>query len=161
MNILRRVTLLAVVAALAVPPDRAAATQPPPPSCDLVSPGFSVSYDPTSNFGKSSMGMMSLDCTTSSALTIQIDLSQGRSGNYSDRTMLQSGGSATLHYNVLYGTTGTPFGDGSPGTQHFQMTASPNNGEIFVAQSLRLVMGAHQFVVPGQYADALAVSVQF
>jgi len=107
------------------------------------------------------MGTMSIDCTTSVPLTIQVDLSTGRSGNYADRTMLQVGGSNVLHYNVLFGMTSTPFGDGSPGTQHLQTSASPTNGEIFISQSLRLVMAPHQFAVPGPYGDSLMVSVQF
>ena len=159
---LQRLALLGLFAgAMLMPASARAGAPPPPPSCDLVSPGFSVSYDPTSDFGKSSVGMMSVDCTTSTALTIQIDLSQGRSGDFSDRTMVQTGGSAILHYNVLFGTTNTPFGDGSSGTLHLQAAASPTNGEIFIPQSLRLVIPPHQFADPGQYSDSLVVTVQF
>lgn len=161
MTIARGIALLGVVAGLMISPKSAHATPAPAPSCDLVSPGFSVTYDATSDIGKSSIGTMSVDCTTSNPLTIQVDLSQGRSGNFSDRTMLQVGGTNVLHYNVLFGTTGTPFGDGSAGTQHVQVAASPTNGEIYIAQSLRLVIGPHQFAVPAQYADSLVVTVQF
>jgi spore coat protein U-like protein len=154
------VLLAAVTGALAVP-ERVAATPPPAPSCDLVSPGFSVTYDPTTNAGKSSIGTMSVDCTSSGPLAIQIDLSRGRSGNYVDRTMLQTGGGAFLHYNVLFGMTTDPFGDGTAGTQHVQTSASPTNGEIYIAQSLRLVIPPHQFAAPGQYTDSLVVTVQF
>lgn len=159
VKMLRAMVVLALGAAMVLRPHAAPATSAP--SCDLVSPGFSVSYDPTSDFGKSSMGTMSVDCTTNSALTIQVDLSPGRSANYADRTMVQTGGSSVLHYNVLFGATATPFGDGSPGTQHLQTAASPSGGEIFLSQSLRLVIPPHQFAVPGPYGDSLLVTVQF
>jgi spore coat protein U-like protein len=159
MNAVRRLLLFAAVACMAVPPAPAPATSAP--SCDLISPGFAVSYDPTSDFGKSSIGKVEVDCTTSSALTIQIDLSPGRSGDYSDRTMLRAGGSELLHYNLLFGAAAAPFGDGSPGTQHLQTAASPVGGEIVISQSVRLVLGPHQFAVPGQYTDSLVVTVQF
>lgn len=160
MNALRGLLILAAAAfAVGGRPHAAPATSQP--SCDLVSPGFAVSYDPTSAIAKSSIGKVEVSCTSGAALTIQVDLSQGRSGDYFDRTMLQSGGSGLLHYNVLFGTTGTPFGDGSAGTQHLQTAAAPVNGEIYVAQSVRLVLGPHQFAVPGHYADSLVVTVQF
>lgn len=159
MNAVRSLLLLAAVAGIAVRPGPAPASSPP--SCDLISPGFAVSYDPTSDFGKSSIGKVEVYCTTSTALTVQIDLSPGRSGDYSDRTMLRSGGSELLHYNLLFGATATPFGDGGPGTQHLQTAASPVNGEISISQSVRLALGPHQFAVPGQYTDSLVVTVQF
>jgi spore coat protein U-like protein len=159
VKLVRSLLLLAVGAAMLVPPERAPASSPP--SCDLISPGFSVSYDPTSDLGKSSIGRVEVDCTTSVPLTIRIDLSAGRSGDYSDRTMLQTAGSSALHYNLLFGSTATPFGDGSSGTQHVQSAYAPANGAISLAQSVRLILGPHQFAVPGQYTDSLVVTVQF
>lgn len=159
MNIGRGLLLLAVIGGTVICPRPAPAMSPP--SCDLISPGFSVTYDPTSDLAKSSVGKLEIDCTSSVPLTVQIDLSPGRSGDYFDRTMLQIGGTSVLHYNALFGTSSTPFGDGSLGTQHVQTGASPTNGEIYLAQSVRLVLAPHQFAVPGRYADSLLVTVQF
>ncbi len=159
MKLTLRATVVLTLLSLFLRPDAAPATDQP--SCDSVSPGFAVSYDPTADYAKSSIGTISISCTSNVPLTIQVDLGTGRSGSYSDRELFQIGGPNVLHYNVLFGTTNSPFGDGNSGTQHIQATVSPVNGSIYIAQSVHLVINPHQFAVPGQYSDTLAMTVQF
>jgi spore coat protein U-like protein len=89
---------------------------------------------------------------------IQISLSTGSSGSYSNRTLTRS--SEPLNYNLYIDAAfATIWGDGTGGTDTYTNHNPPNGTDVNLTIYGRIL--AQQDVSVGSYADTIVVTVNF
>ena len=131
------------------------------PTCSLSLPSFQITYSPTMPPPIEAIGMLRVDCVTSSAVTVTVKLSPGISHDFAHRYLL--GPHDRLAYALEDPLTGLTFGDGTAGTEYFSRTLVPGvQGTASAEQRLRLRIQPNQFVESGPYGDnALVATLEF
>jgi len=89
---------------------------------------------------------------------VQISLSTGSSGSYSNRTLKR--GSEPLNYNLYVDAAfATIWGDGTGGTDTYTNHNPPNGADVNLTIYGRII--AQQDVSVGSYADTIVVTINF
>ncbi len=156
------VRMLAVIAALCILTREAHAIANCTVSTTAVSFGI---YDPFSGSPVVSTGGVTVSCSLLGVVSLlvayNIALSTGASGNYATRTM-RAPPQGSMNYN-LFTTSGyaTIWGDGSSGTQMVPDGYLLGLGTTVRTYPIYGRIAPGQIVAPGNYSDAIIVTVTY
>jgi spore coat protein U-like protein len=146
---------LAAVLALLVPSPASAG-----PTCTIGGmPSIPFgAYDTISTAPTDVMGSFTYDCPPGQVVTVEFD--RGRSGTFTYRTLVSSGGAATLRYNLFLDAARTViWGDGTGGSKPGAFVTE-RSGKVTTAYVYARIFGG-QDVPAGQYSDTIRVTIQF